>query len=101
MRRTVKLVCPSRHQAGAEEDDGEGHDSGYPSGIWMIISRRFRRSAEIHAAEIDFGNGEGIRETAEAVKDMIIRAGGTSELLETPGNQLYMEEWMKALIIRF
>ena len=32
--------------------------------------------------------GEGIRETAEAVKDMIIRAGGTSELLETPGNPI-------------
>lgn len=32
--------------------------------------------------------GEGIRETAEAVKDMIIRAGGTSELLETLGNPI-------------
>ena len=34
--------------------------------------------------------GEGIRLTAETVKGMIEEAGGTSELIETPGHPLYM-----------
>ena len=32
--------------------------------------------------------GEGIRETAERVKEMIEECGGTSELIETPGNPI-------------
>lgn len=32
--------------------------------------------------------GEGIRETAEVVKDMILHAGGRAEILETPGNPI-------------
>ena len=32
--------------------------------------------------------GEGIRETAETVRDLIIQEGGVAELLETPGNPI-------------
>ena len=32
--------------------------------------------------------GEGIRETAETVRDLIIQEGGEAELLETPGNPI-------------
>ncbi len=48
----------------------------------LLAIRKFLRMKSISAT------GEGIRETADAVKEMIEETGGRAELIETPGNPI-------------
>ncbi len=49
----------------------------------LAKTQEFLRTKSISAT-----GGEGIQETAELVKDLIIEVGGTSEVIETPGHPI-------------
>jgi acetylornithine deacetylase/succinyl-diaminopimelate desuccinylase-like protein len=69
---------------------GGGETTATPADVRQVVERRFNnyleRIRDLCRIPSVSATGEGIRETADTVADLIREAGGTAELAETPGH---------------